>query len=101
VLVADLLSNNLLNIEFRRTLNKNRWVIWLQPVQRLMGVTLTEEPDAFVWKLTTSEIFSVTYLYAHLMNGHTVFFRKYIWKIKVPLKIRIFMWFLYRKSHSH
>jgi hypothetical protein len=31
------------------------------------------------------------------MNGHTVFLRKYIWKIKVPLKIKIFMWFLYRK----
>jgi hypothetical protein len=97
VLVADVLSNNPLNIEFRRSLNGNRWAVWLQLVQRLMGVTLTEEPDAFVWKLTTSGIFSVKSLYAHLMNGHTVFLRKYIWKIKVPLKIKIFMWFLYRK----
>jgi hypothetical protein len=31
------------------------------------------------------------------MNGHTVFLKKYIWKLKVPLKIRIFMWFLHRK----
>jgi hypothetical protein len=23
--------------------------------------------------------------------------RKYIWKIKVPLNIKIFMWFLYKK----
>jgi hypothetical protein len=97
VLVADVLSNNPLNIEFRRSLNGNRWAVWLQLVQRLMGVTLTEEPDAFVWKLTTSGIFLVKSLYAHLMNGHTVFLRKYIWKIKVPLKIKIFMWFLYCK----
>jgi hypothetical protein len=41
VLVADVLSNNPLNIEFRRMLNGNRWVVWLQLVQRLMGVTLT------------------------------------------------------------
>jgi hypothetical protein len=31
------------------------------------------------------------------MNGHTVFLKKYIWKLKVSLKIRIFMWFLHRK----
>jgi hypothetical protein len=53
----NVLSNNPLNIEFRRTLNGNRWVVWLQLVQRLMGVTLTEEPNAFVWKLTTLGIF--------------------------------------------
>jgi hypothetical protein len=31
------------------------------------------------------------------MNGHTVFLKKYLWKIKVPLKIQIFMWLLYKK----
>jgi hypothetical protein len=36
-------------------------------------------------------------MYADIMSGHTVFLKKYLWKIKVPLKIRIFMWFLYRK----
>jgi hypothetical protein len=33
-------------------------------------------------------------MYANMMNGHTVFLCKYLWKIKVPLKIKIFMWFL-------
>jgi hypothetical protein len=32
-----------------------------------------------------------------LLNGHTVFLKKYIWKMKVPLKIKIFMWFLHKK----
>src|SRR4051812_845930 len=27
----------------------------------------------------------------------TQFLKKYLWKIKVPLKIKIFMWFLYKK----
>jgi hypothetical protein len=31
------------------------------------------------------------------MNGHAKYLRKYIWKIKVPLKIKIFMWFLHHK----
>jgi hypothetical protein len=32
-----------------------------------------------------------------LLNGHIVFLKKYIWKMKVPLKIKIFMWFLHKK----
>jgi hypothetical protein len=36
-------------------------------------------------------------MYLDYLNGHTDYLRKYIWKIKVPLKIRIFMWFLHRK----
>ena len=64
---------------------------------RLMGVQLTENSDKFKWNLTASKDFSVKSLYADFMNGHTVFLRKYIWRLKVPLKIRIFMWFLNRK----
>jgi hypothetical protein len=36
-------------------------------------------------------------MYLDLLNDQTVYLKKYIWKIKVPLKIRIFMWFLHRK----
>jgi hypothetical protein len=36
-------------------------------------------------------------MYDDYMNGQTRFHKKYLWKLKVPLKIRIFMWFLYKK----
>jgi cellulose synthase/poly-beta-1,6-N-acetylglucosamine synthase-like glycosyltransferase len=36
-------------------------------------------------------------MYLDLLDGHTIFLKKYIWKIKVPLKIRIFMWFVFKK----
>ena len=36
-------------------------------------------------------------MYADFMNGHMAFLRKYIWKLKIPLTIKIFMWFLYKK----
>ena len=58
---------------------------------------LTNEPDKFSWALTNSGIFTVISLYLDFMSGHTIFLRQYIWKMKVPLKIRIFMWFLFRK----
>jgi hypothetical protein len=36
-------------------------------------------------------------MYADMLNGHTRYLRKYLWKIKIPLKIKIFMWFLSKK----
>jgi hypothetical protein len=73
-----------------------KWNDWVQLVSRLMNVHLTNEPDKFKWHLTTTVSFLVKSMYADIMNGHTVFLKKYLWKIKVPLKIRIFMWFLYK-----
>jgi hypothetical protein len=62
-----------------------------------MDINLTAEPDRFVWRLTTSGVFTVKSMYLDYLNGHTKFLKKYIWKMKVPLKIKIFMWFLNRK----
>jgi hypothetical protein len=44
----------------------------------------------FVWNLTTSGTFFVMSIYLDYMSGHIPYLPKHIWKIKVPLKIRIF-----------
>jgi hypothetical protein len=63
-----------------------------------MAVNLNEENDRFVWSLATNGLFTVKYpMYEDLMNDHTPFLRKYLWKVKVSLKIKIFMWFLSNK----
>jgi hypothetical protein len=36
-------------------------------------------------------------MYEDLMNDHTPYLRKYLWKIKIPLKIKKFMRFLHNK----
>ena len=86
VLVADVLLHRPLNIEFRRSLTGNRWTSWLNLVERLMRVSLTDSPDVFNWNSNPSGIFSVKSLYANYLNGHTPFLRKYLWKLTVPLK---------------
>ena len=58
VLVAQVLENNPLNIEFRRVLTGQRWVSWLQLVEELMRVTLTDVEDCFKWKLTPTGKFT-------------------------------------------
>jgi hypothetical protein len=51
VLVANVLAHSLLNIEFRRALNGNKWNEWLHLYKRLMTVNLSNQPDRFVWKV--------------------------------------------------
>jgi hypothetical protein len=36
-------------------------------------------------------------MYLDLLDDDTKFLKRYIWKMKVPLKIKVFMWFLHRK----
>jgi hypothetical protein len=62
-----------------------------------MEVELSNDPDEFKWKLTESGSYTVKSMYNDLMQGHTIFLRKYLWKLKIPLKIKIFMWFLNNK----
>jgi hypothetical protein len=97
VLVSTVFATEPLNISFRRGLNDNKWVQWLHLCQRLITIELTSEPDKFIWKLTYTGIFSVKSMYLDWMNDHTVYLRMYLWKLKLPLKIKKFMWFLSNK----
>jgi hypothetical protein len=97
VLVSTVLATQPINITFRRGLNDNKWLQWLQLCQRLITINLTSESDKFVWKLNESGMFTIKSMYLDMMNGHSVYLRKYLWKLKIPLKIKIFMWFLNNK----
>jgi hypothetical protein len=66
-------------------------------VHHLLQVHLNDDKEMFVWGLTSSCIFSVKSMYLDLLDDDTKYLKKYIWKMKVPLKINIFMWFLHRK----
>jgi hypothetical protein len=73
-----------------------KWDRWIDLVTRVMLVQRTDSEDTFRWNLTNSGSFTVKSMYLDLLNDHTMYLKKYIWKIKVPLKIRIFMWFLHK-----
>jgi hypothetical protein len=57
------------------------------------GVTLTDSDDEISWALTANKKFSTKSLYRFLTNGGipNILAQK-IWKCKLPLKIRIFLW---------
>jgi hypothetical protein len=87
--VHSVLSHTPLNIGFRRILDGTKWDAWMHLCSRLLMVHLNEEPDRFVWNLTVSGIFTVKSMYEDLINSHNHFPSKYLWKLKLPLKIKI------------
>lgn len=58
------------------------------------AISLSDNPDCPVWKLGKNGKFSVKSIYDSLCNQHESINNSFIWKAKVPLKIKIFMWLL-------
>uniref|UniRef100_A0A453MGA0 Reverse transcriptase zinc-binding domain-containing protein n=1 Tax=Aegilops tauschii subsp. strangulata TaxID=200361 RepID=A0A453MGA0_AEGTS len=91
--VATSLNSAPLNIQFRRSLVGEHWNAWLHMVHRLMDVQLSDHTDTIRSKLTTNGIFSVKSMYLDLIDSGPLPRSLHIWRIKVPLRIKIFMWF--------
>ena len=72
----------------------NKLIEWRKLVAQVSHVGLVEGSDFFKWNLTTSGLYSVRSLYLHLIDTHPPFHHKKLWKLKIPLKIKIFLWFL-------
>ena len=58
-------------------------------------MNLQGERDVFVWALHSSGTFSVKSMYAALINNR-VRVSQDLWQIKIPSRIKIFLWYLKR-----
>ena len=66
-------------------------------LQRLVLVNLTEGADEFRWNLHTNGKFSVDSMYNALIQPDIpVDNNKKIWKMNIPLKNKVFAWYLRR-----
>jgi hypothetical protein len=83
-----------LNVFFRRALVDNNLNAWNNLVAQLVNVEIGEGSDTFRWDLTQTGKFSVKLMYSYLINTSPPFQHKKIWKLKIPLKIKIFLWYL-------
>ena len=83
-----------LNISFRRTLVEDKLGLWHELVSKVMNIVLTDANDSFKWTLTQNSVFTVKSMYRDLMLTNSIPCNSRVWKIKVPLKIKIFLWYL-------
>jgi hypothetical protein len=81
------------HIQFQRMLSPEAQAEWEGLQGMLQCVSLTQEDDRISWGLTTSKRFSTNSLYKFLTSGGiNSSTTKRIWKCRVPLKIRVFLW---------
>jgi hypothetical protein len=85
------------NMTFRRDLVGPRLVAWNELIQRLASVQLLQGSDEFRWSLTKNGVFTVGSMYKALIEPiQPVVNNKSIWKMKIPLKTKVFAWYLRR-----
>jgi hypothetical protein len=94
--VAIVMGGEQYNISFRRALVDDKLREWLKSMGKINNVSLDNGRDMFRWDLNTMGTFSVRSMYLHLLNQHAPFRHTFIWKLKVPLEIKIFLWYLQR-----
>ena len=92
--VSTVLRSNPLNVAFRRSLVGNNLQAWLHLIAKVVNVQLTDQKDTFLWTLKQNSQFTVRSMYRALVAPLAVPYNNIIWKLKIPLKIKVFMWYL-------
>ena len=94
VSVASVLSSTPLNISFRRGIVGERLKEWLKLVSLVLPVNLNNDKDIFIWQIKKNGVFSTRSLYRELMKRERISENNVFWKAKIPLKIKVFLWYL-------
>jgi hypothetical protein len=94
--IRPVLSTTPLNVAFRRSLMVVNLQAWHNVVTMVANVLLTNQNDRFVWGLHQNGLFSVNSMYRALLGVQALPYNTLIWKLKLSLKIKVFMWYLYK-----
>ena len=92
--VVEVMRSTPLNISFRRPIVGDKLIAWQRLVSKLIHVDLTNEADKFRWGLHANSQFSVQSMYCRLIHQPSYPGARMLWKLKLPLKIKIFLWYL-------
>jgi hypothetical protein len=94
--VANVMNQMALNIYFRRALIGDKLIAWYNLVAKIANHLLSQGKDIFTWDLHRYGQFLVRSMYEYMVNQGVPFNNKFIWELKIPLKIKIFLWYLQR-----
>jgi hypothetical protein len=92
--VESVLRRVALNVSFCIFLNHNNHVLWNELVGRIMHIRLDNQNDVFSWNVHQHGQYTIHSLYLSLINNGMANMKKQLWRLKVPLKIKISMWYL-------
>jgi hypothetical protein len=84
-------------LRFRRAHVGVRREQWMGLCNLCANIVLSNEPDRLSWKLTGTGVFTVKSMYQALQNYGVVPY-KFMWKIKIPMRVKTFLWLILKKS---
>ena len=88
------MSSGTPNLSWRSDLIGSKLVMWNNLAARLTNIVLNHEQDDFKWNLDQICVFTVKSHYLGLIHQNIPNTNKKLWKLKIPLKINIFLWYL-------
>ena len=88
--MAEVLHTQILNLSWHRDLIANKLAMWNNLASRLPTVVLSQERDDFKWNLDQIGVFTVKSHYLGLIHQDIPNLNKRIWKLKTPVKIKVF-----------
>lgn len=96
--VADGLVEDMWKITFARVFGeeeKIQWKLWGK--KTIMDIELSGDMDNVVWCLEKTGLFSMKSLYKQMVFGGVICRKlQKLWKSKIPLKAKIFVWQCYQ-----
>jgi len=96
VMIKQVLGQENPDISFRRDLLGPRLAAWNELLTRLEDIQLSGEPEVFRWNLHQNGKFSVKSIYDAMVHCDVPVDNRKLWKLKIPLRVKIFLWFLNR-----
>jgi len=65
-------------------------------LRKMSKVILNNDKDRFIWLIKKDGVFTTQSLYKEIMKEERIGGNGIFWKTKIPLKIKIFLWYLKR-----
>lgn len=101
VTIANVLRTRPLNVASRRALVGENLKNCYKIVAIVAFINLTSNKDVFRWDLNKDGTFTVKSMYLAIIQDGVVSSKIPLWKIKVPLKIKIFSLVSSKRGYSH
>ena len=86
------------NMGFRRRLIGDKMVEWCRFETGCGGVSLSDEENKLIWTLIKDGRFTVKSFYRELKSQVIGYLFKFLSKVRIPLKIKVFLWLVLWKS---
>jgi hypothetical protein len=97
VSVNEVFTSNFESLTFRRRIVGNLKLFFDELINYCNQVSLSDQEDKIVWTLGKKG-FSVNSLYRKKMENQTLIPYKFLWKSKLPHKIKVFFWLVVRNK---